>query len=41
MVWCSEFVQGVEVQVTREDYDAIDAAGKISYISVWCGAFEF
>ena len=38
MVWCSEFVQAVEVQVTREDDNVTDVVGKIS-LMVWCSEF--
>ena len=36
MVWCSELVPVVVVQVTREDDAVIGAVGKISHSMVWC-----
>ena len=38
-IWCSAFVLGVDVQVTREDDAFIGAVGKISHSIVWCCAF--
>ena len=40
MVWCSAFVLGVDVQVTREDDTVTGAVGKIRCRVVWYSAYE-